>query len=195
METNNTLQNLIENRRSIKPAEMNGNIIPNEQIRQLIGLANWAPTHGRTEPWRFVVYEKAAKQQFCNDHAELYKNNTDPEKFTAGKYEKLQQQGDTLSHIVVVYMKRSVGNNNIPVLEEIAATSAAIQNFLLGAQALGIAALWSTGGMTHHASMKTYLGIGEEDTVMGLLFLGYTDQAPQAGKRMIPVEEKVVWKA
>lgn len=194
METSRLLQQIIENRRSIKPAEMNGNIIPNQQIHQLMGLADWAPTHGRTEPWRFVVYEKAAKKQFCNDHAELYKNNTDLEKYMQGKYEKLQQQGDTLSHIVLVYMKRSIGNS-IPALEEIAATSAAIQNFLLGAAAIGIAALWSTGGMTHHPSMKTYLGIGEEDIVMGLLFLGYTDEASKPGKRMIPVEEKVVWKA
>lgn len=194
METNSILQGLIENRRSTKPAEMNGKIIPNENIQQLIVLANWAPTHGRTEPWRFVVYEQAAKQQFCHDHAELYKNNTDPEKFMQGKYEKLRQQADLLSHIVIVYMKRSIGSN-IPALEETAATAAAIQNFLLGAQAMGIAALWSTGGMTHHPAMKNYLNLHEEDIVLGLLFLGYTDEAPKPGKRMIPVEEKVIWRS
>lgn len=171
---------------------MNGRSIEKGKIEQLLELANWAPTHGRTEPWRFVVYEKEAKKTFCADHANLYKTHTDPEKFTTAKYDKLVSQGDALSHIIVVYMKRSVGNS-IPALEEVAAVSAAIQNILLGATALDIAALWSTGGMTHHPSMKTYLGLGEEDVVMGLLLMGYTDLTAQPGKRNSTIENKVVW--
>lgn len=192
MNTFETLQKIIRNRRSTKPAEMNGQLIDNSLIHQLFELADWAPTHGRTEPWRFIVYEKEAKQQFCLAHAELFKQHTDPEKFTNAKYEKIQQQGDTLSHIVVVYMKRTL-SNSIPAIEEIAAVSAAIENLLLGAAAVNIAALWSTGGMTHHPSLKKYLGIGEEDLVMGLLFLGYTDQPQQTGKRNIVLENKVEW--
>lgn len=173
---------------------MNGKIIDNSLIDQLLTLANWAPTHGRTEPWRFIVYEKEAKKQFCADHAELFKTNTDPEKFTNAKYEKIFHQGDTASHIILVYVKRTL-HNSIPVLEEIAAVAAAIQNLLLGAQALDIAVLWNTGGMTHHPSMKTYLNLGEEDIVMGLLYLGYTDAPAVEGKRNIPMEMKVDWRA
>jgi nitroreductase len=194
MNTFEPLQEVIRNRRSNKPAEMNGKKIDSALIQQLLQLADWAPTHARTEPWRFVVYENKAKQLFCLDHAELYKDNTDPEKFTHAKYEKLQQQGDTLSHIVIVYMKRTV-NNSIPAIEEIAAVAAATQNFLLGASAAGVAALWSTGGMTHHPSIKKYLGLADEDVVMGLLLLGYTDEPVKEGKRNIALENKVVWKS
>lgn len=192
MNTFETLQSIIQHRRSVKPSDMNGKKIDNALIQRLLILADWAPTHGRTEPWRFVVYEQDAVGKFCRDHAELYKKGTDPEKFTHAKYEKLQQQGDRLSHIIVVYMKRSI-LNSIPALEEIAAVSASMQNILLGAASLGIAALWSTGGMTHDPSMKTYLGLGEEDIVMGLLFLGYTDEPAKDGQRRIPLEEKVNW--
>lgn len=173
---------------------MNGKKINNALIQRLLELADWAPTHGRTEPWRFVVYEQDAVRQFCRDHAELYKAATEAEKFTNAKFEKLQQQGDLLSHIIVVYMKRSV-QNSISVLEEIAAVSAAMQNILLGAKSLGIAALWSTGGMTHDTSMKKYLELGEEDIVIGLLYLGYTDTPEKEGQRRIPLEEKVSWHA
>lgn len=194
MNTFETLQQIIRQRRSTKPADMNGQLINNALIHQLLELADWAPTHGRTEPWRFMVHEKEAKQQFCLAHAELFKQHTNPEKFTNAKYEKIQQQGDTLSHIVVVYMKRTL-SNSIPEIEEIAAVAAAIENLLLGAAALHIAALWSTGGMTHHPSMKKYLGLAEEDIIMGLLLLGYTDQPQQIGKRNIPLENKVEWRA
>ncbi len=187
-----TLQNIIQNRRSIKPAEMNGKRISDELIHQLLALADWAPTHGRTEPWRFVVYAGEAKKAFCSAHAELYKANTDAEKFMQGKYEKLLQQGDTLSHIIITYMKRTQ-QNSIPAIEEIAAVSAAIENILLGAAALDIAVLWSTGGMTHHPSLKKFLQLEEEDIVMGLLLLGYTDEPVKEGKRNIPLADKVRW--
>ena len=81
MNTFESLQKTIQARRSSKPAEMNGQKINNDFIQQLLELADWAPTHGRTEPWRFIVFEDLAKQQFCLDHAELYKANTDPEKY------------------------------------------------------------------------------------------------------------------
>jgi len=173
---------------------MNEKKIDKTLIQQLLELANWAPTHARTEPWRFIVYEGDAKKTFCADHADLYKSHTDPEKFTVGKYDKIIQNGEAVSHIILVYMKRTL-TNPIPAIEEICAVSSAIQNILLGAEALNIASLWSTGGMAHHPSMKKYLGLGEEDIVMGLLFMGYTDLPATMGKRNIPLEEKILWKS
>ena len=68
MNTFESLQKTIQARRSSKPADMNGQKIDNGIIHQLLELADWAPTHGRTEPWRFIVFEDLAKQQFCLDH-------------------------------------------------------------------------------------------------------------------------------
>jgi nitroreductase len=172
---------------------MNGKKIDDSIIHQLLELADWAPTHGHTEPWRFVVYKGESVQQFCNDHAELYKANTPEEKFLTANYEKLKHQGDKLSHIILIYMKR--GNNpKIPAQEEMSAVSCAVQNFLLGATALGIAVLWGSGGMTYQPAMKKYLGLAEEDIMMGLLYLGYTDEEPKTGKRIVPLTEKIIWK-
>jgi nitroreductase len=121
----------------------------------------------------------------------LYRQHTPPEKFTAAKYEKQQHNGDAASHVIVVYMKR--GNNpNIAALEEICATAAAVDNILLGAESLGIAVLWSTGGMVLQPAMKTFLDLEAEDVVLGLLYLGYTDEPAKPGKRG-PVEEKTKW--
>lgn len=192
MNTFESFEELVQKRRSIKPAEMNGKTIPRAELEKLLSLGDWAPTHARTEPWRFMVYGGEAMKKFCADHAELYKANTDEARFMAGKYDKLKQQYETLSHIVITYMKRTP-NTALPIVEEIAAVSAAIENILLGATASGIGALWSTGGMTHHAAMKEYLSLGEEDIVMGLLLLGYTDEPAREGKRAIPLEQKITW--
>ncbi len=192
MEKLNTLTDIILSRRSSKPGTFNGNKIEDTQIEALLNLAPWAPTHGRTEPWRFKVYTGDGVTKFCEAHAALYKTNTDPEVFTTAKFESLQKLGGQTSHIIGVYMQRQVPAK-IPLVEEIAATAAAMQNILLGAEALGISALWSTGGMTHHPALKNFWGLAEEDVVMGLLYLGYSDAPAAAGKRNGTASEKTEW--
>jgi len=188
-----TLREIIRNRRSVKPALMNGRKIAKETIIQLLELADWAPTHGHTEPWRFIVYGEEKVQQFCNDHAHLYKSITPADKFNTATFEKLKHNGDKVSHIIAVVMQR--GNNpKIPALEEISAVSAAVQNILLGAESLGIAVLWSTGGLTHYPALKNYFELREEDMVIGLLYIGYADDNNKQGTRIVPLESKITWK-
>lgn len=49
-----------------------GKRTPDEQIMQLLALADWAPTHGYTEPWRFVVFGGDKVKDFCQQHAQKY---------------------------------------------------------------------------------------------------------------------------
>lgn len=97
-----------------------------------------------------------------------------------------------LSHLIVCVMKRDE-QERIPEIEEISAASAAVQNILLGAESLGIAGFWSTGGMTHSSLMKEFLGLNSRDKVIGLIYLGYSDSGYE-GKRVIPVDDKITWK-
>jgi nitroreductase len=127
----------------------------------------------------------------CLQHATLYKENTPEEKFETFKYNKLLNQGDKASHIIIAVMKRG-HLDKIPAFEEIAAASAAVQNMLLAATALHIASFWSTGGMALKPALKTFLNFGDDDQVMGIIYLGYADEYPE-GKRMIPLEQKIHW--
>lgn len=183
---------VIKSRRSVKPAKMNGKKISDEEVKGLLELANWAPTHGRTEPWRFIVYSGDAVRDFCYQHAELYRGHTPVEKFEQANYDKQLHNGDLASHIIIAIMKRG-DNPKIPALEEIAATAVSIQNILLGATASGIASFWSTGGLVHHKVMKEFLNLNEHDIVMGILYLGYSEEKT-GGKRQTGMEEKITWK-
>ena len=182
----------IKERRSVSWSKMNGQKIPDEVVNDLLSLGHWAPTHGRTEPWQFLVYSGEALTQFGKAHADVYWNNTAEDKRQEAARHKLEHNVDKASHLVVAVMKRGE-NPKIPVLEEIAAASAAVQNILLGAQAMGIASFWSTGGMTHHPALKAHLGLGEDDIVLGLVFLGFTDEPAKDGVRNSPISEKVKW--
>ncbi|MCY1547025.1 hypothetical protein D9M68_830580 [compost metagenome] len=99
--------------------------------------------------------------------------------------------GNKASHLVISLMRRTP-EAKIITEEEYAAVAAATQNILLGATAKGIASFWSTGGMTHHPAMKLYLELKDEDLLMGLLYLGYSDEQKE-GMRKIPLDDKIIW--
>lgn len=172
---------------------MNGRIIPDDAIIELLTLADAAPTHAKTEPWRFVIFGSDKVKEFTKRHAELYKQHTPEASFTQQKYNNLEQLGNNVSHIIVAWMKR-VPNHKIPEIEEVAAVAAAIQNILLGATANGIASFWSTGGLTHHPALKEEFGLDEEDLMMGILYLGYTDEPFKEAVRLIPLQDKIEWR-
>ena len=186
------LAHIIKSRRTSKPAAMNGEKIPDEQINELLELAIWAPTHGRTEPWYFFVYTGEGLKNFGKTHADLYWANTPEDKRKEETKEKLEHNVDMASHLIVAAMKRGE-NPKIPAIEEVAATSAAIENILLGAEAMGLAVMWNTGGMAHSNALKDHLGLGEHDHVMGIFYMGYTDEPAREGKRNKEVNEKVQW--
>jgi nitroreductase len=184
------LSDIIKTRRTTKPSLFNGNKIPDEQVEQLLQLADWAPTHTFSEPWRFVVYSGEKVVAFSKQHALLYQQFTPADKFMQSKFDSIISNGEKSSHIIVCIMKRS--NEKIPVMEEMAAVSCAIQNILLGATALNMASLWSTGGMVLHTSFKNHFQLGEQDEILGQLYLGYSDEVIE-GKRKIALGEKIVW--
>ncbi|TWI97691.1 nitroreductase [Mucilaginibacter frigoritolerans] len=188
--TFSTISSIIKSRRTTKAFAMNGNKIPNGHIAALLELADWAPTHAYTEPWRFIVFENPT--EFCQQHADLYKQNSMGDNFNATTYNNLVHQGDMASHVIIAAMKRS-GLSKLPVFEEIAAVSCAVQNILLGATALNIASFWSTGGMANKPEFRDFFQFDVDDIIIGVLYLGHADVIATEGKRTTPLEEKIKW--
>lgn len=183
----------IVKRRTIKPEDCTGEKISEQHIQQILETANWAPTHGYTEPWRFVVFADEGKQRFALDHADMYKKFTQADNFKQVKYQKLLDRAKLTSHILAIICKK--GNNpKIPFWEEMVATSCAVQNMQLTANSMNLAAYWNSGGMTSHPAMKSYLGFEEQDMVMGFLYLGVPVKDKEfVGRRISSIDEKVNW--
>jgi len=185
-----SIDNAILRRRNLSPLLMNGERIPDERVRHFLELADWAPTHGNTEPWHFTVFSGEAVTTFCRAHAEMYQRLAPPEKFDPKKHDKMRQL-DRASHILAIALKPNPAK--LPEVEEIAAVACAVQNIWLAATAEGIAGYWGSGGMTYHPAMRDYLGLAETDKVLGFLYLGYPADPWPEGKRLKPLAEKVRW--
>ena len=181
---------LIRNRRSTFPKQfVAGKKIPDEIITQVLENATWAPTHGQTEPWYFVVFTGDGLKALGDFQSELYKR--EEVNFKEDKYTKLKEQPLLASHIVAICMKRTAGTR-IPEIEEIASVACAVENIYLSLSAYGIGGYWTTGGPTYFESAKPFFGLGPHDKLLGFFYLGYIAVPSPNGKRK-PLSEKSKW--
>lgn len=188
------LKKLIKLRRNIKPQFFSSEPLDDQEIKDILESANWAPTHGYTEPWRFVVFSGSSRQDFATFQSDTYRAKVATKSFQKIKYDKLLNTPLLASHVIAVVVKNTE-NPKIPYLEEIVAVSCSVQNILLSAAEKNIAVHWTTGGVTYSDEMKIYLGFEQKDTLLGFLYFGRSnDKINQPGNRRSGIEQKIIWK-
>jgi nitroreductase len=182
------LFNDIKQRRSIYPHQFQNKPIEDANIKKLLELANWAPTHRKTEPWRFKVITGDSKEKAGEFFKQVYLDTTEkPKKFKAKKIaEKFKQS----SHVIAVCMQRDP-KESVPEWEEIAATAMAVQNMWIGSRALNIGMYWSTPGFKD--SFQEFMPLHNGEKCLGFLYCGYFDDEVDALERQSLIEDKTVW--
>jgi nitroreductase len=182
---------LMRHRRSVFPRQFEaGKKVDDAIIKEILTNATWAPTHGRTEPWHFVVFTGGGLQKLADFQSKLYKE-TAGDKFKQDKYRNLQENPLKASHVIAIGMKRHA-ERRIPEVEEIAAVACAVQNIYLSVSAYGLGGYWTTGGITYNEKARPFFGLGEEDRLMGFFYIGHVAVPSPAGQRQ-PLEEKAIW--
>lgn len=76
--------------------------------------------------------------------------------------------------------------------ENIAAVSAACQNILLAAHALGLGAIWRTGEWARDAKVKEFFGLAEDQTISGFIYIGYPEIVTESSARP-SFEDRTTW--
>ncbi|MCL6267132.1 nitroreductase family protein [Flagellimonas myxillae] len=178
---------IIKNRRSIFPAQYNDKPISKETVQKILEAANWAPTHKKTEPWRFKVFMNGKQAELGRFLSEKYQE-VDP-KPKQVKIKKLQENPARSAAVIAICMQRDP-NESIPEWEEVAATAMAVQNMWLCSAALGIGCYWSSPGLIKY--MDEFLEFKEGEKCLGFFYMGHYDEEPPLVKRR-PIGEKVEW--
>lgn len=178
----------IVERRSIFPNQFKNKIVEDTTINRLLELANWAPTHRKTEPWRFKVMAGDFKTKAGEFFKNTYLKTTDkPKKIKANKIvEKFNQS----SHVIAVCMQRDP-LERVPEWEEIAATAMAVQNMWIAARSLHLGMYWSTPGYRDRFAELIPLNKGE--SCLGFLYIGYFDEAIDLLERNSDSKQKTEW--
>lgn len=186
------INEIIQSRRSTFPYQFErGKHIPDEIIRQVLENANRAPTHKKTEPWRFTVFTGEGLQRFSQMQAEIYTRYAG-DKFKDTKLQNLTNYPLMSSHVIAIGMKKNK-EDIVPEIEEIIATACAIENIYLTVNAYGLGGYLSTGGITYMDEAKPYFDLEAEDKLIGFFYIGYPAGIPGTLSKRQPVENKAKW--
>ena len=167
---------------------------PRELIERMLEAAVQAPNHHLTEPWRFFVLAGEARSELGRVMSEALRKQLADDAGEAGKARLAKEIEKPLRApvLIVVAVKRSENPRVVPI-EDVEATAAAVENMLLAAQDMGLAAMWRTGEAAYDPAVKAFFGLGPEDHVVAFVYVGYADREPGPRER-IPASEKTEWR-
>lgn len=186
-----SLENIIRGRRSI--GKVQDTPVSKELIEKLIEAAVWAPNHHGTEPWKFIVMTGEGRRILGQAYADIaFESMGDLPKDERNL--RLEKEKSKAFRAPVIIAAACVPSDlpRVNIAEDLAAAQAAVQNLLLMAHASGLGAVWRTGDPAYHPTMKQALGLKGREQVVGLIYIGYPDMQPAAGRR-IPGTAKTVW--
>ncbi len=185
------ITDLIRERRTIYPEQFSDRKVHKEQIDLLLNNAQWAPTHGNTQPWRFRVFMDEGRVKLSDFLSQTYLKLTPKEKQEDAKLAKLLTRPLKASAVIAVCMERQK-SETIAEIEEIEAVACAIQNMHLTCTAYGLGGFWATPKLIYTPEMNEFLGLGEKDKCLGLFYIGYPDiEWPKAHRK--PIEYTTEW--
>ncbi len=177
----------IHSRHSVKVVKPDP--LPRELIEKLLEAAVQAPNHHHVRPWRFVVLSGTARNRLGEVMAASQSQrrpDLPPETFN--KTRSLPLRAPVLIAV-------GVDKPDLPTVietENLSAASAAAQNLLLAAHALGLGGMWRTGEWASDVMVKRFLGFAPDQYIAGFLYLGWPEAEIEYPERP-GFEDRTIW--
>ena len=178
----------IYNRRS--QGKVKQDPVPRNMIEKILIAAAQAPNHYKVRPWRFVVLTGSGLEKFGDQLASVFKSKF-PD-ISVEAVEKEKQKAFRAPLIIAVGVDQPA-EPKVNQIENIAAASAACQNMLLAATALGLATIWRTGDTARDPEIKKFFGFSPEQHLIGFIYIGYPELPPPETVERPNFEDRTVW--
>ncbi|MEF3274901.1 MAG: nitroreductase family protein [Chloroflexus sp.] len=176
---------------------------PRAAIEQILAAASWAPSPHGAQPWRFVVVEARERKQALAQamgaawRYHLALDGHDPSTIE----QRLQRSHERVVNAPIIIIPclylNDLDQYPDPARQAAETTMAiqslgcAVQNMLLAAFALGLAAGWMCAPLFAPAAVRAALGLAEDLHPHALIPIGYLAQEPQRRPRR-PLSELIV---
>ena len=163
--------------------------VPRELIERMLTAAVQAPNHYKVRPWRFVVLTGSARERLGEVMAQSLRKR-DP---NANEEALARERAKPLRAPVVIAV--GVAKPNSPKViesENVCATAAAVQNMLLAAHGLGLAAKWRTVPHAYDPDVKVFGGFELDQHLIAFVYIGYAESGLASPLRP-SYEDRTVW--
>jgi nitroreductase len=173
-----SLLSFLKTRKSASAKAMTGPGPTPAQLHEIFNIAVRVPDHGKLSPWRFIVFEAAARakigEAFRSRWQALHpEHGEDSLNFQAGLF--------TRAPVVVAVVSTAAQHPKIPVWEQQMSAAAVCFTMELAALVLGFDVQWQTDWVAYDDVAKAAMGIKSAEQVAGLIYLG---------KSAVPLEDR-----
>ena len=188
-----TLLDIIHARRSYPLPDVAPAPIDLDDVRLMLDAANWSPTHGMTEPWRFSVFSGAGRAALGARFAEAYCAITPLEKQVPATEQAQVNRAFAAPVWISLGMLRTP-ESRMAEWEDMSSVAIAAQHIHLVASTLGYACKWTSGDIVKHDRVLDLVGLRPPSKLLGFLYLGRpASDTPPPGRRSA-VDDKVIWR-
>jgi nitroreductase len=171
---------LLQKRRSVKPVELAKPGPTGTQLDTLLTIAARVPDHGKLTPWRFIVFEGAARDAAGATIASVFaadNPNVDPARL------EIEKTRLARSPLVVAVVSRAGAHIKIPEWEQVLSAGAAAMNLVIAAHAMGFAANWITEWYAYDRRVLERFGLSPQERIAGFVHIGTAINQPEDRER------------
>ena len=154
-----------------------------ETLATILHIATRVPDHRRVVPFRFIVLQGEGRTRAGQILANAFEKN-EPE----AEENRIECESRRFKRApVVVAVVSSVDpEHRTPEWEQIMTAGAVCQNMLIAASASGFAAQWLTEWYAFDETVKTALGLSENERFAGFIYIGTAQENPKERQRPDP---------
>jgi len=187
---NSEFLSLLKMRRSTTAAMMAEPGPSAEQLETILDIASRVPDHRRVVPYRFIVFEAAARREAGDILSTVYgKQHSEAEsaalELEAGRFLR--------APVVVAVVAKTDASHKTPEWEQVLCCGAVCHNMLLAASASGFAAQWLTEWYAYDREVLAAFGLSEEERIAGFIFIGTAKEDPLERPRVEAADITTHW--
>lgn len=182
---------VVKNRRAVR--QYKPDLVNKEDILKILEAGNWAPSGMNLQQWDFLVVSGAKKIELGMSYkgiSEAYTAKWEQSARDAFLQYAVTYGGAPIIIVVLTDASQIAGIRKM----NLESASAAMENIVLAARALGLGTCWMTGPLQDEAAVRRILDIPESKEVVAITPLGYPVAFPAAPPRLDPdLLNKIRW--
>lgn len=162
-------------RRTIPAARLVGPAPDPDTLAVMLKAAVRVPDHGKLAPWRFILFEGAAREALTDRLMDVWRVANPAASEEAAAVERGKRCGAPL---VVAVVSRAAPHPKIPEWEQQLSAGAVCMNLIHAAHAQGFAAQWLTGWPAYGEASRSVFGLEYGERIAGFIHIGTPAEAP-----------------
>ncbi len=155
------------------------------ELERLVQAAATAPDHGRLHPWRVVAVSGDERARLGGALGEAADT---PEQARRAAAKPLR------APLLLTIVHRPVPNHpKVPEWEQLAATTGMVTTLSLLLHSQGFASIWRTGAAVRAPQVHKYLGVDDDEQLLGWLYVGTRCASNAADRRPLDTPARITW--